>query len=131
MKGNNLRQRRAVKRHEEQHCCDGARGKLATAASPMQRNRGERGMTDERIYNLGETKLNKQRRVAVGIVVLINIVIAGPSSGASMNPARSLVPAIVLGAYKNIWVYIIGPTLGAILASMVYMFSRVPQQTKP
>ncbi|MED6147836.1 hypothetical protein PIB30_047551 [Stylosanthes scabra] len=69
--------------------------------------------------------------VAIGIAVLINIVIAGPTTGASMNPARSLGPAIVLGVYKNVWVYIIGPTLGAILASMVYMFLRVPQQTKP
>ncbi|KAK7275768.1 hypothetical protein RIF29_16890 [Crotalaria pallida] len=68
---------------------------------------------------------------AIGISVLINVIIAGPITGASMNPARSLGPAIVSGVYKNIWVYLIGPTLGAVFASMLYTFLRVSKQAKP
>lgn len=48
-----------------------------------------------------------------------------------MNPARSLGPAIVSGDYKNIWVYIIGPTLGAACASMLYTFLRVTNKPEP
>ncbi|XP_061338470.1 nodulin-26-like [Gastrolobium bilobum] len=69
--------------------------------------------------------------VAIGISVLINVIIAGPITGASMNPARSLGPAIVSGDYKNIWVYIIGPTLGAILASLLYRFLEVTKPAEP
>ncbi|CAL5189401.1 unnamed protein product [Lathyrus oleraceus] len=68
--------------------------------------------------------------VAIGISVLINIIIAGPITGASMNPARSLGPAIVSGNYKKIWVYIIGPTIGAVFASVLYTFLRVTKPTQ-
>ncbi|OIW02382.1 hypothetical protein TanjilG_04975 [Lupinus angustifolius] len=68
---------------------------------------------------------------AIGISVLINVIIAGPITGASMNPARSLGPAIVSGVYKNIWVYLIGPTLGAIFATVLYKFLRVSKPAKP
>lgn len=48
-----------------------------------------------------------------------------------MNPARSLGPAIVSGDYKNIWVYIISPTLGAVTASTLYKFLEVTKLAKP
>lgn len=48
-----------------------------------------------------------------------------------MNPARSLGPAIVSGDYKNIWVYIIGPTIGAVFASMLYTSLRITKPIKP
>ncbi|XP_028196890.1 nodulin-26-like [Glycine soja] len=69
--------------------------------------------------------------VAIGISVLINVIIAGPITGASMNPARSLGPAIVSGDYKNIWVYIVSPILGAVSASTLYKFLEVTQPVKP
>ncbi|KAH1095035.1 hypothetical protein GLYMA_14G174300v4 [Glycine max] len=69
--------------------------------------------------------------VAIGISVLINVIIAGPITGASMNPARSLGPAIVSGDYKNIWVYIISPILGAVSASTLYKFLEVNKPVKP
>jgi aquaporin NIP len=47
-----------------------------------------------------------------------------PISGASMNPARSLGPAIVHGKYNSIWVYILAPTLGAVSGAWVYNFIR-------
>ncbi|KAJ8549424.1 hypothetical protein K7X08_033131 [Anisodus acutangulus] len=55
--------------------------------------------------------------LAVGATVLLNVMFAGPISGASMNPARSLGPAIVSSHYKGLWVYMLGPTSGAIAES--------------
>ncbi|XAR66611.1 hypothetical protein NMG60_11012895 [Bertholletia excelsa] len=52
--------------------------------------------------------------LAVGATVLLNVLFAGPISGASMNPARSLGPAIVSNHYKGIWIYIVAPISGAI-----------------
>jgi aquaporin NIP len=48
----------------------------------------------------------------------------GPITGASMNPARSLGPAIAGGDYTAIWVYIAAPLLGAAVAAAVYQFLR-------
>ncbi|CAA7057769.1 unnamed protein product [Microthlaspi erraticum] len=50
--------------------------------------------------------------IAVGMTIVLNVFVAGPISGASMNPARSLEPAIVMGKYKGIWVYMVGPIIG-------------------
>ncbi|XP_056634906.1 aquaporin AQPAn.G-like isoform X2 [Diorhabda sublineata] len=46
--------------------------------------------------------------------------VAGPLTGASMNTARSLAPALLLGNFKHIWVYWIGPNIGAILGVGIY-----------
>lgn len=47
-----------------------------------------------------------------------------------MNPARSFGPAIVLGVYKKIWVFIAAPVLGAMAATLVYSILRVPKPEK-
>ncbi|OIT26172.1 PREDICTED: aquaporin NIP1-1-like isoform X2 [Nicotiana attenuata] len=62
--------------------------------------------------------------LAVGATVLLNVMFAGPVSGASMNPARSLGPAIVWSHYRGIWVYMLGPTAGAISGAWVYNIIR-------
>lgn len=54
--------------------------------------------------------------VAVGAYIILAGLWASPISGASMNPARSLGPAIALNDYSHLWVYIVGPLAGAILA---------------
>lgn len=43
-----------------------------------------------------------------------------PISGASMNPARTLGPAIASASYKGIWIYFVGPVIGAILGAVSY-----------
>ena len=57
--------------------------------------------------------------VAVGATVGLMAMFAGPISGASMNPARSLGPALLSGNMGMLWLYIIAPVSGAVLASLV------------
>lgn len=52
--------------------------------------------------------------VAVGSVIALEALFAGPVSGASMNPARSLAPALVSWRLDSLWVYLAAPTLGAL-----------------
>lgn len=54
--------------------------------------------------------------IAVGAVIALEALFAGPISGASMNPARSLAPALVSGHWENVWIYLVAPVLGAGLA---------------
>lgn len=54
--------------------------------------------------------------IAIGGVVGLEALFAGPISGASMNPARSLSPALVSGHLSSLWIYLAAPTLGAALA---------------
>lgn len=62
--------------------------------------------------------------MAVGATVLLNVLFAGPISGASMNPARTLGPAIVMSRYEGIWVYILGPIGGTITGAWAYNLIR-------
>ncbi|KAK8502328.1 hypothetical protein V6N13_092882 [Hibiscus sabdariffa] len=58
--------------------------------------------------------------LAVGATVLLNVLFAGPITGASMNPARSLGPAIVWDQYKGIWIYLTAPIIGAVSGAWAY-----------
>ncbi|GMJ14183.1 NOD26-like intrinsic protein 1;2, NOD26-LIKE INTRINSIC PROTEIN 2 [Hibiscus trionum] len=62
--------------------------------------------------------------LAIGSTVLLNVLIAGPITGASMNPARSLGPAIVSNHYKGIWIYLTSPVVGAVSGAWVYNMVR-------
>lgn len=62
--------------------------------------------------------------IAVGMTIMLNVFVGGPISGASMNPARSLGPAIVKHTYKGIWLYIIGPIIGALAGAFAYNLIR-------
>jgi aquaporin NIP len=54
--------------------------------------------------------------IAVGGVVLLEAMFAGPITNASMNPARSIAPNIISGNIEGLWLYVLAPIIGAILA---------------
>ena len=54
--------------------------------------------------------------IAVGAVIALEALFAGKICGASMNPARSLAPALVSGHLEHLWIYLVAPTMGASLA---------------
>ena len=56
--------------------------------------------------------------IAIGSVVLLEAMFAGPITGASMNPARSIAPAVISGNIADLWIYIFAPILGCLLAVM-------------
>jgi glycerol uptake facilitator-like aquaporin len=62
--------------------------------------------------------------IAIGGTVALDAMFGGPISGASMNPARSIGPAIVSGDLHALWLYIVAPILGASLGALVYQFIR-------
>jgi len=54
--------------------------------------------------------------IAIGAIITLEAMFAGPICGASMNPARSLAPALVSGHLEHLWIYLAAPVLGALLA---------------
>jgi aquaporin Z len=62
--------------------------------------------------------------LAVSAVVALDGLFAGPISGASMNPARSFGPAIVAGRLDDVWIYLVGPLLGGLVAVGIAWFLR-------
>lgn len=58
--------------------------------------------------------------LAIGGTVIVAALVGGPISGASMNPARSIGPAIVSGDLAHLWLYIVAPICGAVIAALVY-----------
>lgn len=62
--------------------------------------------------------------LAIGSTVLLEAMFAGPVCGASMNPIRSISPAIVSGHVEHLWIYIVAPIIGAALAIIVWKAIR-------
>ncbi|MCZ4495597.1 MAG: hypothetical protein JWM25_180, partial [Thermoleophilia bacterium] len=62
--------------------------------------------------------------IAIGATVGLDAMFGGPITGASMNPARSLAPALVSGEMSHLWLYIAAPLLGAALGALAYQFVR-------
>ena len=72
----------------------------------------------------GPKEVGTMAGIAVGGVVALEALFAGPISGASMNPARSLAPALVSGNLHALWVYVVGPVLGAAGAVPLWRITR-------
>ncbi len=69
---------------------------------------------------------------AIGLTVAADILAIGPLTGASMNPSRSIGPALAAGAWDHHWVYWVGPMVGALAAALVYVVAfDKPSATEP
>lgn len=81
---------------------------------------------------LNVTKGAKEKGITAGViigsVVLLEAMFAGPICGASMNPARSIAPAVVSGQTQHLWIYIVATTLGAVLAVPVAGYLRAEEE---
>lgn len=66
--------------------------------------------------------------IAIGSVVLLEAMFAGPVCGASMNPIRSLAPAIISGHTEHLWVYLSAPVIGAALAIPLWKYLTTKNQ---
>ncbi|XP_047169989.1 aquaporin NIP6-1-like [Vigna umbellata] len=66
--------------------------------------------------------------IAVGGTVMLNIMIAGPVSGASMNPVRTLGPAIAAKNYKAIWIYLVASVFGALAGACTYTVVKLSKE---
>lgn len=64
----------------------------------------------------GSKEVGMVAGIAIGGTVLLEALFAGPLTGASMNPARSLAPALLSGQLEHFWIYITAPPAGALLA---------------
>jgi MIP family channel proteins len=58
--------------------------------------------------------------LAIGLTITIDILAAGPLTGAAMNPARALGPELVFNVWDDFWVYLVGPPIGAVVAALAY-----------
>jgi MIP family channel proteins len=58
--------------------------------------------------------------IAVGFALAVGVFIAGPVTGGAVNPARALGPMLVAGDFTSVWLYILGPIIGGVLAALLY-----------
>jgi len=65
-------------------------------------------------------ELNKFSGVAIGGIIALDVYFFGPISGGSMNPIRSLSPALVSGVTNDLWIYLTTPFIGAIIVALLY-----------
>ena len=62
--------------------------------------------------------------IAIGATIGLEALVMGPITGASMNPARSFAPALVSGDGTDLWLYLVGPVIGALAGAAIYRFLR-------
>jgi aquaporin Z len=67
----------------------------------------------------GSKETGTMAAIAIGGTVLIEALVFGPITGASMNPARSIAPALASANFQDLWLYIVAPILGAIAAVLI------------
>jgi aquaporin NIP len=65
--------------------------------------------------------------LAIGGAVGLDALFGGQITGASMNPARSFGPALATGEWHDVWIYFVGPVIGALLGALAYQLIRKPE----
>ncbi len=65
--------------------------------------------------------------LAIGLTITMDVLMAGPLTGAAMNPARHFGPALIQGEWKDWWIYWAGPITGGIAASIVHNYILIPR----
>ena len=78
---------------------------------------------------LSSRRFARYTPVAVVVVLALLIWGASPPTGASMNPARSLAPAIIEQDFRSLWVYFVGPAIGAVAAALAFRVMNVRTAT--
>lgn len=68
----------------------------------------------------GSKETGTMAAIAIGAVVALEAIFAGPVCGASMNPARSIAPAVMAGHLAHLWLYVVATTLGAVASVGAY-----------
>ena len=69
--------------------------------------------------------------VAIGLVLTMDILVGGPLTGGSMNPARTFGPALAMGNLSYVWMYIVGPLVGGAVGALLYDRLFLPAQLQP
>jgi len=72
----------------------------------------------------GSKEVGLMAGIAIGATVLLEAMFAGPISGASMNPARSIGPAFIVGNPVHQWIYLASPVSGAVIAALLWKFMQ-------
>ncbi len=80
---------------------------------------------------MSRPRLHRWTGLAAGIWVAFLVFAEAPLTGASLNPARSLGPALVTGDYRDLWVYFAGPLGGAALAALLWKRGRTAHRRHP
>ncbi|HVL16197.1 MAG TPA: aquaporin, partial [Gemmata sp.] len=62
--------------------------------------------------------------------IALEVLFGGPLTGASMNPARSLAPAVVSNELAHLWLYLTAPPLGAVVAAVLWKVIHRPEPTE-
>ena len=70
--------------------------------------------------------IGKLAAFAIGATITVDALWGGPLTGASMNPARSLGPALIAGNLTNLWIYFLGPIAGGLIGAGLYHLIRQP-----
>ncbi len=83
------------------------------------------------LFFLGSPRLHRLTGLAAGIWVALLVFAEAPLTGTSLNPARSLGPALVTGDTRDLWVYFAGPLAGAALAAAIWKRAGVRSRRHP
>ena len=73
-------------------------------------------------------KAGNMAGLTIGMTLTACILMGGPLTGASLNPARTIGPAIATGNYADLWVYLVGPVAGAVVAALLYRGALAPEK---